>query len=117
MWGVFDVVAPQPVQAATRQVASACASLSDGLTPSRVLAASLVSASCGTDLASIDNELAVAANVRAAAALARAGSRGSAPVPLRTVIAARVADPSQVHDLTKAVPESPLLSHPVGASE
>jgi hypothetical protein len=93
MWGVFDVVAPQPVQAATRLIAAACASLSDGPTPSRVLAASLVSASCGTGLASIDTELALAANVCAAAALARAGSRDSAPVPLRTVIAARVAEP------------------------
>jgi hypothetical protein len=111
MWGVFDVLAPQPVQAATRLVASACASLSDGLTPSRVLAASLVSPSCGTGLACIDDELAVAANVRATAALARAGSPGSA-VPPRTVTAARVADPSQVHDL----PESPLPSHPAAAS-
>jgi hypothetical protein len=85
MWGVFDVVAPAPVKAATGLVVSACASLGAGLTLTRVLAASLVSASCGTGLACIDDELAVAANVRATAALARAGSRGSAPVPLPAV--------------------------------
>jgi hypothetical protein len=112
MWGVFDAVAPQPVYAATRLITSACGSVSDELTPSRVLAAGLVSASCGTGLASIEKERAVAANLRAAAALARAGSRGSAPVPLPAVIAAGVGDPSQVHDL----PDSPLPTHPAGAS-
>jgi hypothetical protein len=65
MWGVFDPVAAQSVEAATRQIAMACASLSHGLTASRVLDASLVSGSCGTGFASIDDELAVAASVRA----------------------------------------------------
>jgi hypothetical protein len=78
MWGVFDPVAPQPVEAAARQIASACASLSHG----GVAAASLVSGCCGTGFASVDDEQTVAASVRGAAALVDAGatSRGSAPV-------------------------------------
>jgi hypothetical protein len=84
IWGVCDVVTPALVETAAGLLASACASLSLELTPSRVLAASLVSASCGTGLASIDDELAIATNVRAAAALARAGGRDPAPDPLST---------------------------------
>lgn len=113
MWGVFDVVAPQRVEAATRLVASACASLCDGLTPSRVLAASLVSASCGTGLACIDDELALAASVRATATLVRAGSRGCAPSAYRTprhaghgraaaTVTGRRGDPAAVLDLSGA---------------
>jgi hypothetical protein len=67
MWGVFDPVAPQPVEAARRQIASACASLSRGLTHGVVVAASLVSGCCGTGLASVDDERMVAASLRAAA--------------------------------------------------
>jgi hypothetical protein len=90
IWGVFDPLAPQPVAAATSQIRSACASLSPGLTESRVLAASLVSASCGTGLASVDDELAVAARVGAVAARVRedAGRRRATPVPVSILGAA-----------------------------
>jgi hypothetical protein len=73
IWGVFDPLASQPVGVATRQIASACASLSAVTPHSRVLAASLVSGCCGTGLASIDDELALAASVHAAAAAVRTG--------------------------------------------
>lgn len=88
IWGVFDPLAPQPVAAATCQIRSACASCSPELTESRVLAASLVSASCGTGLASVDDELALAARVGAAAASVRGGPRhrGSTPVPVRVAV-------------------------------
>jgi hypothetical protein len=84
IWGACHVITPAPVETAAGLLASACASLSLELTPSRVLAASLVSTSCGTGLASIDDEPAIAANVRAAAALARAGGLDPAPDPLPT---------------------------------
>lgn len=71
VWGVFDPVAPQPVEAAARQIDAACASLGHGLTDGGVLAASLVSGCCGTGLASIDHERIVAASVRGAAAITR----------------------------------------------
>ena len=117
MWGVFDAVAPQPVQAATRQIVSACASLSDGLALRRVLAASLVSGCCGTGLASIQDELGVAASLRAAAALVRGGvtRRGFAPVPLVTMGAAASDGSCTGPDLTKTAATSPLMSHPAGA--
>lgn len=84
MWGVFDAGAPQPVEAATRQIAAACASFGHELTSTRVLAASLVSASCGTGLVSIEDERAVAASAHAAAVLLRTGSRGPVPDAART---------------------------------
>jgi hypothetical protein len=97
IWGVFDPLAPQSVAAATCQIRSACASLGPGLTESRVLAASLVSASCGTGLASVDDELAVAARVAAAAARVREGGTppGPTPAPVPTVVPAQLANPSR----------------------
>jgi hypothetical protein len=87
IWGVFDPVALQPVEAATRQIAAACASLSHGLTHGGVAAASLVSGCCGTGFASVDDERTAAASLRAAATTVRAGvtRRGFAPVPLSAV--------------------------------
>jgi hypothetical protein len=77
MWGVFDPLAPQAAEHATRQIVTACGSLNHGLTQERVLAASLVSGCCGTGLVSLDGERAVAASIRAAAALVRAGVTAS----------------------------------------
>jgi len=106
IWGVFDPVAPQPVGVATRQIAWACASLGAVNPESRVLAASLVSGGCGTGLASIDDELAVAASIHAAAALMRAGGthHGVAPVGL-----------SRAPDLTSAAPKRTPMAHPARA--
>lgn len=64
MWGVFDPVAPQSVEAATRQIALACALLNRGLTHGGAVAASLVSGCCGTGFAGIDDERTMAASVR-----------------------------------------------------
>lgn len=83
MWGVCDPVAAPAVEAATRQIASACASLSHGRTHGAVVTASLVSGCCGTGVASVDDERMVAASLRAAATAVRAGviRPGFAPAP------------------------------------
>lgn len=70
IWGAFDPVAPSSVNAAVVLITSAFTSFKGSVDAP---AASLVSASCGTGLVSIADELVLAARVRSAAAGIRTG--------------------------------------------
>ena len=97
IWGAFDPVAPSSVNAAVVLITSAFTSFKGSVDAP---AASLVSASCGTGLVSIADELVLAARVRSAAAGIRTGVThkdaervpGLRSVPIRA--SALVAPPS-----------------------
>ncbi len=78
IWGAFDPAAPSSVNAAVALITSAFASFKGSLDAP---AASLISASCGTGLVSIANELVLAARVRSAAATIRTGVTDAERVP------------------------------------